>query len=121
MCTILRGFEAVATQDKPDQNQYPVIQILDTETLFFACMMQPLNDPLLPTLWSVHELNVFARKTTGDLAEMDSLNKHVKQISFGQWVTCCEHGQMKRWQTHFQPTVAKRSISTSVRVFAAVI
>ena len=51
---------------------------------------------------------------------MDSLEKHVEQISFGQWVTCCEHGQLKSWQPHFQATVAKSSISTSVCWFAAV-
>ena len=54
------------------------------------------------------------------MAGTDSLHKHVKQISFGQWVTCCEHGQLKGWQPHFQPTVAKSSISTSVCWFAAV-
>ena len=31
-----------------------------------------------------------------------------------QCVTCCEHGQLKGWQPHFQPTVAESSISTMV-------
>ena len=46
-------------------------------------------------------------------AGMDVLNKHVEQISFRQCVTFCEHGQLKGWQPHFQPTVAKSSISTN--------
>ena len=54
------------------------------------------------------------------MAGMDSWNKHVKQISFGQWVTFCEPRWLKGWQPHFQPTVAKSSISTSVPWFAAV-
>ena len=29
-----------------------------------------------------------------------------------QCVTFCEHGQLKGWKPHFQPTVAKSSIST---------
>ena len=45
---------------------------------------------------------------------MDVLNKHVEQISFRQCVTFCEHRQLKGWQPHFQPTVAKSSISTMV-------
>ena len=56
----------------------------------------------LLTLWSVHELNVFVRKTTGDLG-MVSLNKHVEQISFRQCLTFCKLRQLKRWQPHFQP------------------
>ena len=51
---------------------------------------------------------------------MDFLDKHVEQISFRHCVTFCEHGQLKGWQPHFQPTVAKSSISTTVRWFAAV-
>ena len=54
------------------------------------------------------------------IAGIDSLDKHVQQISCGQRVTSFEHGQLKGWQPHFQPTVAKSSISTSVRWFAAV-
>ena len=46
---------------------------------------------------------------------MDSLNKHVEQVCFRHGVTFCEHGQLKGWQPHFQPTVAKSSISTIVR------
>ena len=52
---------------------------------------------------------------------MDSLNKHVQQISIRQCVTFCEHRQLKGWQPHFnQPSVAKSSISTIVHWFAAV-
>ena len=38
---------------------------------------------------------------------MDSLDKHVEQISFRQCVTFWEHQQLKGWQPHFQPTIAK--------------
>ena len=51
---------------------------------------------------------------------MDSLNKHVEQVSFRQFVTFCVHLQLKGWQPHFQPTVAKSSISRIVHWFAAV-
>ena len=54
------------------------------------------------------------------IAGMDSLDKPVEQISFRKRVTFCEHGQLKGWQPHFQPTAVKSSISTSVHVFAAV-
>ena len=54
------------------------------------------------------------------MAGMDSLNKGVEQISVRQWVTFCEHRQLKGWQPHFQPVVAKSSISTVVHWFAAV-
>ena len=43
---------------------------------------------------------------------MDSLNKHVEQISFRQCLTFCEHRQLKGWQPRFQITVAKSSIWT---------
>ena len=45
---------------------------------------------------------------------MESLDKHVEKISFRQCGsgTFCEHGQLKGWKPHFQPTVAKSSIST---------
>ena len=42
---------------------------------------------------------------------------HVEQISFRQCVTFCEHGQLKGWQQHFQPTEAKSSISTLLHCF----
>ena len=45
---------------------------------------------------------------------MDSLNKLVEQISFGQDVTFWEQRQLKGWQPHCQPTVAKSLISTIV-------
>ena len=51
---------------------------------------------------------------------MDSLNKHVEQVSFRQFVAFCVHLQLKGGQPHFQPTVAKSSISTIVHWFAAV-
>ena len=38
------------------------------------------------------------------------LNKHVQQISFRQRIRFCQHRQLKGWQPHFQPTVAKSSI-----------
>jgi len=49
------------------------------------------------------------RKDGHDAAimQMDSLDKHVEQISFQQFVTFLEHGQLKGWQP-----VAKTSIST---------
>ena len=50
----------------------------------------------------------------------NGLDKHVEQISFGQWVTFCEPRWLKGWQPHFQPTVAKSWILTSVPWFAAV-
>ena len=51
---------------------------------------------------------------------MDSLDKHVEQISFRHCVTFCGHGQLKGWQPHFQSTGAKSSSSTTVHWFAAV-
>ena len=51
------------------------------------------------------------------MAGMDFWNKHVQHISFRLCITFCEH---RHWQPHFQPTVAKSSISTSVHWFAAV-
>ena len=50
---------------------------------------------------------------------MDSLDKHVEQISFRQWGTFFEHGQLKGWPPHFQPTKAKNSISTILHCFMA--
>ena len=50
------------------------------------------------------------------MAGMDSWNKHAKKVSLRQWVTFREHGQ-----PHFQPTIAKSSISTIAHYwFAAV-
>ena len=51
---------------------------------------------------------------------MDSLNKHFEQISFRQYLTFGVNRKLKGWQPHFQPTVAKSSISTLVHWFAAV-
>ena len=56
----------------------------------------------------------------GNRKRNGGLDKHVEQISFGQWVTFCKPRWLKGWQPHFQPTVAKSSISTSVPWFAAV-
>ena len=53
------------------------------------------------------------------IAGTDSLNKHVEQISFRQYMTFCEHRQLKGWQPHFQPTVDESSISTTVHCFVA--
>ena len=55
-----------------------------------------------------------------EMAGMHSLDKHVKQISFPQCITCCEHGQPKGWPPHFQPTVAQSWISTILHWLAAV-
>ena len=54
------------------------------------------------------------------LTEIDSLDKHVEQSSLRQGVTFSEHGQLKGRRPHFQPTVAKSSISTNILWFAAV-
>ena len=54
------------------------------------------------------------------MAGMDSWDKHVKQISCWQWVTCFKRGQLKGWQPHFRPSVAKSSISTVLHWLAAV-
>ena len=51
---------------------------------------------------------------------MDSFGTHVhhaEQISFRQCVTFCEHGQLKFWRQHFQPTEAKISISAILHSF----
>ena len=92
-----------------------------TSTLAFEldCDSQ-LNNPLSPTLWSLHELNVFAKMNAGNFAGIDSLDKHVEQISFRLCVLFTEHRQLKGWQPLFQPTVAKSSISTMVHWFAEV-
>ena len=50
------------------------------------------------------------------IAGMDSLNKHVQQISFRQCVTFCEHRQLKGWQPHFQ----RREAATIFHWLAAV-
>ena len=59
-------------------------------------------------------------KFTKGVAGMDSLNKHVEQISFRQCVAFWEHRQLKGWQPHLRPTVAKSSLETTVHWFAAV-
>ena len=52
------------------------------------------------------------------IAGMDSLKKHVANLFSA--VRHILRGQLKGWQPHFQPTVAKSSIATSVHWFAAV-
>ena len=44
---------------------------------------------------------------------MDSLDEYVEQISFRQWVTFSEHGQLKGWQPRFQTTEAKSLVCSS--------
>ena len=44
---------------------------------------------------------------------MDSLDKHV--------LIFCEHGQLKGWPPHFEPTVAKNSISTILHFLVALV
>ena len=57
---------------------------------------------------------------TKGMAGIDSWNKHVQHISVPQFITFCEHRQLKGWKPRFQLTVAKSSISTIVRWLAAV-
>ena len=117
---------------------YYIVTILGTIT--------PWPDPLLLCIWQVcsaaatkgwawcHHLmqrwrNVLRLTGTSSfwqvgclefqkgIAGMDSLNKHVQQISFRQCVTFWEHPQLKGWPPRFQPTEAKCSISTIVPWF----
>ena len=67
-----------------------------TLTMFGLDRDSQLDNSTLPMLWSLHELNVFARKNSGNLARMHSLNKQVEQVSFRQCVTFCKHRQLKR-------------------------
>ena len=46
--------------------------------------------------------------------------KQVCRTNLLSAVEFCEHRQLKGWQPHFQPTVAKSSISTTVHWFAGV-
>ena len=46
-----------------------------TLTMFELDCDSQLNNSPVPTLWSLHELNVFARKNSGNLAAMDSLDR----------------------------------------------
>ena len=41
------------------------------------------------------------------------MSHQVGSISFREWVTFCEHGQLKGWQPHFQPTAAKSLVCSS--------
>ena len=98
-------------------------------TFFCSCnegmgMMQPQRNaelanalPLSGTQASGREWRLRFHKR---IKRHGFLDKHVQQISFRQCVAFCEHGQLKGWQPHFQPTVAKSSISTTVHWFAAV-
>ena len=40
------------------------------------------------------------------MAGMDSLDKHVEQVSFPQCITCCEHGQPKGWPPRCRSTIS---------------
>ena len=92
------------------RNQQPVIQSLDTTILSFACMMQACcraggaccrsQGPQA----SGREWRLRFHKRHGFLSEACRTN-------LLQGVTFCEHRQLKGWQPHFQPTVAKSSIS----------
>ena len=76
-----------------------------------------LRDLTLLVPWGVDDFDF--TKWHGLLID-NHLDKHVEQISFRQCVAICEHRQLKGWQPHFQPTIAKSSISTTVHWFAAV-
>ena len=54
------------------------------------------------------------------MAGMDSWKLTCPTNLLLQWVTFWEHLQLKGWHPHFQPTVAKSSISKSVRWLAAI-
>ena len=58
------------------------------------------------------------------LQNKESGNEFLKQNMynksfFGNALLFCEHGQLKGWPPHFEPIVAKSSISTSVHCFVA--
>ena len=65
--------------------------------------------------WDLSKAHILVSSPAKGMAGMDSLDilidKHVEQISFRQCVTFCEHGQLKGWQPHFQPTVAKAAVT----------
>ena len=130
---------AAVTCHNWEHNQYPVTQTLDTITALYITNLGDHNSVTKPFA-SLHETDLFSAAATkgwawykhnAELVEhtaalrdlkllvgsggldftkgMDSLDKHVKQISFRQ-CTFREHGQLKGWQPHFQPTDAKISI-----------
>ena len=78
------------------------------------------HDPAITQSWWKGSREAQASGTVGTgclvfqkgMAGMDSLDKHVEQISFRQCVTFYECGQLKGWPPNFQPTAAKSSIST---------
>ena len=150
--TIVHWFAAV-TCHKWERNQYPVTQTLDTITVLYVTNLGDHNSANKPFAslhetrffsaaatkgwaWCNHNAELMERTVplrdlkllvgSGGLdftKGMNSLDKHVKQISFRQCITFREHGQLKGWQPHFQPTDAKisiLSISTIVHWFAAV-
>ena len=42
-----------------------------------------------------------------EFLKMDSLDKHVEQVSFRQCVTFCRHRQLTGWQPHSNPLLLK--------------
>ena len=71
------------------------------------------------SLWKNFWLYEYVPKRNGGNGCL-SLKRTCRPNLVWHCVTFCEHGQLKGWQPHFQPAVAKSSISTSVRWFVAV-
>ena len=120
--------------------QYPVTQTLDTITVLYVTNLGDHNSVTTPFAslhetrffsaaatkgWAWYKHNAELVEHTAALRDlkllvgsggldftkgMDSLDKHVKQISFRQCITFREHRQLKGWQPRFQPTDAKSSI-----------
>ena len=137
---------AAVTCHNWERNQYPVTQIVDTITVLYGTNLGDHNSVTKPSA-SLHETCLFSAAATkgwawsnhnAELVEravalrnlkllvsgrldftkgMDSIDKHVEQISFRQCLTVSEHGQLKGWTPDFEPTVAKNSISTIVHCF----
>ena len=58
--------------------------------------------------WALRDLKLLeVSRGLGFTKGMDSLDKDVAETSFLQYVTFCEQGQQKRWQSRFPPTEAK--------------
>ena len=116
---------AAVTCHNWEHNQYPVTQTLDTITVYHCIVRTNLgnhNSVTKPNCFSAWDRFSSATTNLGMMQKMDSLDKHVhhaEQISFRQCVTFCEHGQLKGWRQHFQPTEAKISISTILQYFVA--
>ena len=70
--------------------------------------------------WALRDLKLLeVSRGLGFTKGMDSLDKDVAETSFLQYVTFCEQGQQKRWQSRFQPTEAKSWISTLLHCLVA--